>query len=91
MKAESHNIFVRTARSPVLLLIRIYQKWISPVTGNNCRFAPSCSNYMTEAIETHGHLKGMYLGSKRICKCHPWHAGGYDPVPGTDHKTQHNN
>ncbi|MBT8141282.1 MAG: membrane protein insertion efficiency factor YidD [Gammaproteobacteria bacterium] len=67
--------------SPVLLLIRVYQRWVSPLLGNNCRFSPSCSSYMHEAICTHGHLRGLWLGSKRLCKCHPWHPGGDDPVP----------
>jgi putative membrane protein insertion efficiency factor len=62
-------------------LIRIYQYAISPFLGSNCRFYPSCSHYMLEAIETHGLLKGIALGSRRILKCHPWHEGGIDPVP----------
>ena len=72
-----------TGSSPILYLIRVYQKWLSPLTGTNCRFSPTCSQYMHEAIQAHGHAKGLLLGSKRLCKCHPWHAGGYDPVPGT--------
>ena len=67
--------------SPILLVIGFYQKFISPLFGQNCRFSPSCSHYMVEAITEHGHLKGVFLGSKRICKCHPWNEGGYDPVP----------
>jgi len=67
--------------SPILFIIRVYQKFISPLLGQNCRFTPSCSHYMVEAITEHGHIKGAFLGSKRICKCHPWNEGGYDPVP----------
>ncbi|MCP5052353.1 MAG: membrane protein insertion efficiency factor YidD [bacterium] len=65
-----------------LLLIRGYKKGISPLLGNNCRFYPTCSAYTYEAIEKHGVLKGVYLGVRRILKCQPFHAGGYDPVPG---------
>ncbi len=70
----------------LLLLIRGYKKGISPLLGNNCRFYPSCSGYTYEAIETHGALKGFWLGMRRIIKCHPFHPGGYDPVPGSDNK-----
>ncbi|UPM54944.1 membrane protein insertion efficiency factor YidD [Gottfriedia acidiceleris] len=62
-------------------IIRFYQKWISPATPPSCRFYPTCSSYGLEAIETHGALKGTYLTTKRILKCHPLHPGGYDPVP----------
>jgi len=62
-------------------IIRFYQKWISPMSGPSCRFQPTCSQYTLEAIQEHGSLKGSWLGTKRICKCHPFHAGGYDPVP----------
>ena len=62
-------------------IIRFYQYTISPFLGNNCRFYPSCSHYMLEAIETHGLLKGVGLGTRRILKCHPWHDGGIDLVP----------
>lgn len=62
-------------------IIRFYQKWISPATPPSCRFYPTCSSYGLEAIQTHGALKGTYLTTKRILKCHPLHPGGYDPVP----------
>lgn len=77
---KSLNTHDKKSWSPMLFLIRLYQKYISPLLGQNCRFTPSCSQYMVEAITEHGHLKGAFLGSKRICKCHPWHEGGYDPV-----------
>lgn len=64
-----------------LLLVKGYQYAISPLLGNNCRFYPSCSQYMVEAIEQFGIIKGVYLGLKRLSKCHPWHEGGMDPVP----------
>jgi len=64
-----------------LLLIRGYQKGISPFLGNNCRFYPTCSAYTYEAIDKHGIFKGIYLGIRRILKCQPFHPGGHDPVP----------
>lgn len=65
----------------ILLLIRFYQKYISIFLGKNCRFIPTCSAYTYESIERFGVLKGVFLGIKRILKCHPWHPGGFDPVP----------
>ncbi len=64
-----------------ILLVRIYQKILSPWLGPRCRFHPSCSNYCIEALRRHGMVPGLWLGVKRICKCHPFHPGGYDPVP----------
>jgi len=63
-------------------LIRAYQVALSPLLGQNCRFYPSCSHYALEAIEAHGALRGAWLTVKRISRCHPWHEGGFDPVPG---------
>ena len=65
----------------LILPIRGYQYLISPMLGSNCRFYPSCSHYMIEAIEVHGILKGGYLGIRRILRCHPYSEGGMDPVP----------
>ena len=62
-------------------LIRIYQFLVSPLIGQNCRFTPTCSQYMIDALNEHGLFKGLWLGSKRICKCHPYGGSGYDPVP----------
>lgn len=64
-----------------MLLIKFYQKAISPLMPPSCRFHPTCSNYGFEAIETHGALKGSWLAIRRISKCHPFHEGGFDPVP----------
>lgn len=68
-------------RKLFLGLIRIYQQYISPVLPPTCRFAPSCSRYTYEAIAKYGVVKGGFLGLKRIIKCHPFHPGGYDPLP----------
>ena len=62
-------------------LIEVYQKCISPLKPATCRFYPTCSNYGIEALKKHGPIKGSYLTVKRILKCHPFHKGGYDPVP----------
>jgi len=62
-------------------IIRIYQKFISPLSPPSCRFYPTCSHYGLEAVEKHGSIKGSYLAVKRISKCHPFHEGGFDPVP----------
>jgi len=63
--------------------IRLYQRWLSPLLGNNCRFTPTCSSYAIEAVNTFGVLKGSWIAGKRILKCHPLNAGGSDPVPTT--------
>ena len=67
--------------APLLLLIRFYQRWISPALGQRCRFAPSCSHYAVGALREHGLLRGSWLAVRRIGRCHPWNPGGYDPVP----------
>ncbi len=64
-----------------LALIKGYKILISPLLGRNCRFYPTCSEYTHEAIQKHGLFKGILLGTKRLLKCHPFHAGGVDPVP----------
>ena len=65
----------------LILLIRGYQKWISPLLGPHCRFNPTCYSYAIQAINLHGIAKGSWLAVKRILKCHPLSAGGDDPVP----------
>ena len=72
-------------RSPAafvgIVMIRVYQRVISPMLPPTCRFMPTCSNYAITAIERHGAVKGGWLALKRIGRCHPWNPGGYDPVP----------
>lgn len=72
-------------RRLLILPVRFYQRCISPLTPPACRYTPTCSQYMIEAIEKHGALKGFYLGVRRILRCHPWGGYGYDPVPDEFH------
>ena len=65
----------------LIMPIRFYQKYISPLTPPTCRFTPSCSQYAIEAIRKHGPFKGFYLAVWRILRCNPWDGSGYDPVP----------
>ena len=68
-------------RTALILLVRAYQVTLSPLFSGCCRFEPSCSNYMIEALQTHGVAKGLYLGILRLLRCHPFGKSGYDPVP----------
>lgn len=77
-------------KSLLLLIIRIYKKFISPLLPRACRFYPTCSEYTYEAIEKHGPFKGIYLGARRILRCHPFNKGGYDPVPEVRNKNDKN-
>jgi putative membrane protein insertion efficiency factor len=65
----------------LLGLIAAYRYLLSPMLGRHCRFEPSCSAYAATAVREHGALTGSWLGAKRLCRCHPWHPGGFDPVP----------
>lgn len=65
----------------MLKLIRFYQRFLSPLTPPSCIYAPVCSQYAFEAISKYGPLKGGWLATKRVCRCHPWAQGCYDPVP----------
>ena len=71
-------IYVRKA---FLLPVYFYRVFISPLTPPSCRYTPTCSQYMVEAVLKYGIFKGGWLGIKRICRCHPWGGSGYDPVP----------
>ncbi|HSJ72048.1 MAG TPA: membrane protein insertion efficiency factor YidD [Acidimicrobiia bacterium] len=71
------------AQSAAIATIRAYQKVLSPFFGRNCRYYPTCSQYTIEAVEVHGAARGSWLGIRRIGRCHPWHEGGIDPVPGS--------
>ncbi|AEJ60294.1 UPF0161 protein yidD [Spirochaeta thermophila DSM 6578] len=68
-------------RKLLVLVIRLYQRFVSPAFPSRCRFYPTCSHYTIQALEKYGLVKGLSLGIKRISKCHPFHPGGYDPVP----------
>ncbi len=65
----------------LIWLLRAYRFAISPLYGQVCRYHPTCSAYALEAVETHGAVRGFYLAARRVLRCHPWSAGGYDPVP----------
>jgi uncharacterized protein len=64
-----------------IILLRMYKKWISPFLPAACRFYPTCSEYGIQAIEKHGIIVGFYLAVRRLLRCHPFHSGGFDPVP----------
>jgi putative membrane protein insertion efficiency factor len=68
-------------RAVFLQLIRLYQRALSPFLGQNCRFHPTCSQYAYEAVTKYGAAQGIWMGLRRIFRCHPWHPGGFDPVP----------
>ena len=77
MVIKLNNIIVAL----ILLILKGYQFFISPLLGFNCRFKPSCSEYAYQAIKKYGPFKGTFLSLKRILCCHPFHPGGFDPVP----------
>lgn len=74
-------MFNKNMRYLLLIPIKFYQLFISPLLGNHCRFSPTCSQYSYDSIKQYGFFNGLNLSIKRIGKCHPWHTGGFDPVP----------
>ncbi|MEP7363536.1 MAG: membrane protein insertion efficiency factor YidD [Acidobacteriota bacterium] len=68
-------------RNLVVALLRLYKQWLSPYLPNACRFHPTCSVYMAEAVNRHGVARGVWLGLRRLSRCHPFQEGGFDPVP----------
>ena len=69
----------------MIRLVAFYRRWISPLLPPRCRFHPSCSAYALEALERHGSLHGGWLSARRVLRCHPFHPGGFDPVPESRH------
>jgi putative membrane protein insertion efficiency factor len=65
----------------LLIVIKAYQYLISPMLGPSCRYTPTCSEYSAQAVKKYGAIKGLWLSIKRVGRCHPWHDGGYDPLP----------
>lgn len=74
--------------SVVELLLLWYKRWISPLFGNSCRFSPTCAEYAAQAVVEHGWLRGSVIAAKRVLRCHPFGASGYDPVPHCSHSEQ---
>lgn len=72
-------------RDVILALIATYRRFISPLLGPHCRFAPSCSAYAAEAVASHGTIRGTALAVRRLARCHPFNPGGFDPVPPPRH------
>ncbi|MCI0505283.1 MAG: membrane protein insertion efficiency factor YidD [Gammaproteobacteria bacterium] len=70
----------------LITMIKSYQYLLSPYLGTHCRYYPSCSHYALTAVKEHGTLKGLSLTIRRVSRCHPWHEGGYDPVPNNTNK-----
>ena len=83
-----YSFFKFLVKTLFIYLIKFYKKCISPWLPGACRFQPTCSEYMIEAIEKHGIIYGIYLGIKRLLRCHPWGGSGFDPVPEPKKDTQ---
>ncbi len=72
-------------RNILIIVLKLYRRLISPIYGQVCRFFPSCSAYALEAVTVHGAVKGSWFAARRVLRCHPWSAGGVDPVPSPAH------
>lgn len=64
----------------IVFALRMYKRWVSPLLPSACRFHPTCSEYMLEAVQRHGVVRGIWMGTRRLARCHPFHQGGFDPV-----------
>lgn len=80
-KNHMKDVLVLLPKKTALFCIGFYRKRISPLFPPSCRYVPTCSEYAMIALQRYGFLKGSKMAIKRICRCHPWHSGGYDPVP----------
>ncbi|MDP3312504.1 membrane protein insertion efficiency factor YidD [Lutibacter sp.] len=78
--------FTKIIAVPFIWFVRFYQAAISPIIPSSCRYSPTCSHYMLDALKIHGLFKGGWMGLKRIGSCHPWGGSGYDPVPKSNEK-----
>ena len=71
----------RIVTLPIIVFVKFYQLFLSPIIGQNCRYLPTCSEYALECLKQFGLIKGIFLSFKRVSKCHPWGSHGYDPIP----------
>ncbi len=78
---QQANSFKKIIILPFVFLVKVYQLVLSPLLPNACRYTPTCSQYMLEALQKYGLFKGGFLGLKRILRCHPWGGHGHDPIP----------
>jgi putative membrane protein insertion efficiency factor len=74
------QLLLTILRISVLTILRIYKRWISPMLPSACRFHPTCSEYTMDAVQKHGAVRGIWMGIRRLLRCHPFHEGGFDPV-----------
>lgn len=81
MLRRTFNALTATSKKILILFIKLYRFFLSPLLGPRCRFYPSCSEYAETALQTHGMFKGIFLALRRLLRCHPFNPGGYDPVP----------